>query len=308
MDRRLSPRESHDFSPYIRSISGYPFLSASEEQKLCQRWRDHHDIAAVHQLVGSHLRLVMKIAKGYRHYGFSLDDLVGEGHVGLMRAACRFDPDRGARFATYAKWWVMSTIQEYILHNWSLVKIGTADSQKKLFFNLRRVLNSIDEYEHGNIKSEDVRRIATILEDPPQEVVAMYRRIGRDLSLSAPLGPDGEGEWQSLLADDRDDPEAALIHSDEIAKRKSLVIAALVELTERERQIIIERRFRTNPVRLKTLSRRFGVSIERIRQIEARAWTKLQHAVHLQAASAIERAHLAAGQNFALFGATTFAL
>jgi RNA polymerase sigma-32 factor len=295
MERSLPPREKYSFSPYVRAIAAYPFLTAHEEQKLCYRWRDHHDISAAHKLVGCHLRLVLKIAKGYRHYGFSLDDLVGEGHVGLMRAICRFDPDRGARFSTYAKWWVMSAMQEYVLHNWSLVKIGTTDSQKKLFFNLRRMLSNIEEFESGNLKTEQIRRIATILKVPPHEVVAMNQRvIGHDLSLNAPLSSDTETEWQTLLVDDRDDPEATLIHSDEIARKRSLVIAALVELTERERQIIVERRLRTNPMRLKTLSLRYGVSIERVRQIETRAWTKLQQAVRVQAVSGIAETHLAA--------------
>jgi RNA polymerase sigma-32 factor len=255
-------------------------LSVDVEQALCRRWRDHHDSSAAQQLVSSHLRLVVKIALGYRGYGLPSEELVGEGQVGLMRAVCRFDPDRGVRFATYAIWWVRAAVQEYILRNWSLVKMGTTASQKKLFFNLRRLRGQLQEIDDGVLKSEHVSRIANMLRVPEHEVISMNERMaGRDRSLNAPIDSDSHEEWQSWLVDDGDDQETVLAEREEIMQRKSLLPPALEKLTTRERHIVAERHLRENPTTLEDLSRHYGISRERVRQIEARAMTKLRRSV-----------------------------
>ena len=270
-------------SHYIREIRTYPMLSVDEEQELCWRWRDHHDIEAVHRLVGSHLRLVVKIARGYRGYGLPPEDLIGEGHVGLMRAVCRFDPDRGARFATYAVWWVRAAIQAYILHNWSLVKIGTTSSQRKLFFNLRRIRSELREFEDGTLKSEHVSAIATMLMVPEHDIVSMNQRMaGRDGSLNALVDADSSSEWQTRLVDDTDDQETVIGDREEAAQRKSLLHGALTKLSGRERQIVVERHLKESPATLNDLSQHYGVSCERIRQIETQAMIKLRRSLSVQ--------------------------
>lgn len=269
-----------NISRYIRAIQTYPMLSVDNEQELCCRWRDRHDIAAVHQLVGSHLRLVVKIARGYRGYGLPPEDLIGEGHVGLMRAVCRFDPDRGARFSTYAVCWVRAAIQQYILHNWSLVKMGTTSSQRKLFFNLRRIRSELREFEDGTLKSEHVTAIATMLMVPEHEIISMNQRMaGRDGSLNAPVDVDGPSEWQTRLVDDTDDQETAIGDREEAAQRKSLLHGALTKLSGRERQIVVERHLKESPATLNDLSQRYGISCERIRQIETQAMIKLRRSL-----------------------------
>lgn len=281
--RFISTREN--LSCYLREIHAVPLLSAQAERSLFCRWRDHHDIAAAHQLVGSHLRLVVKLARAYRGYGFPSEDLIGEGHVGIMRAVCRFDPDRGVRFASYAVWWVRSAIQEYILHNWSLVRIATTAAQKKLFFNLRRLRRQLQEYDDHRLRPEHIGEIAIRLDVPEHEVVSMNQRLaGRDYSLNAPAGEDGDGQWQNWLADDSDDPETALADSQEAAHRRSMLPLALQKLTTRERDIIVERRLKETPATLDDLSQQFGLSRERIRQIELRALVKLQRSVAVSAA------------------------
>ncbi len=277
---RPSVSTGDNLSRHIREIRKFPMLSAEAEDALCRRWSEHHDISAAHQLVGSHLRLVVKIARGYRGYGLPSAELISEGHVGLMRAICRFDPDRGARFATYAIWWVRAAIQEYILHNWSLVKLGTTGSQKKLFFNLRRMRIQLRGYDDSVLTSEHVSRIANVLRVPERDVISMDQRMaGPDRSLNAPISVDGQGEWQSWLVDDSDDQEAVLAEREEIAHRKSLLPPALRQLNARERHIVVERHLRECPTTLKDLARHYGISRERIRQIETRAMGKLQRSV-----------------------------
>jgi len=273
-----SVKTGDHLSRYIRAIHEFPMLSADVEQALCRRWRDHHDISAAHQLVGSHLRLVVRIAMGYRGYGLPTEELVGEGHVGLMRAVCRFDPDRGVRFATYAIWWVRAAVQEYILRNWSLVKMGTTASQKKLFFNLRRMRGQLWEFNDGTLKSEHISRIANTLRVPEYEVISMDQRMaGRDYSLNAPIGTESQGEWLTWLVDDSDDQETVLAEREETAHRKALLPSALEKLTTRERHIVVERHLKDRPTTLEDLSHHHGISRERVRQIEARAMTKLRH-------------------------------
>ena len=280
---RPATTSGDSISQYINEIRAYPMLSVEEEQELCCRWRDHHDISAVHQLVGSHLRLVFKIARDYRGYGLPPEDLIGEGHVGLMRAVCRFDPDHGARFATYAVWWIRAAIQAYILHNWSLVKIGTTSSQRKLFFNLRRIRGELQEFEEGTLKSEHVSAIATKLMVPECEVISMNQRLaGRDGSLNARVDTDSQDEWQTRLVDDTDDQETALMHREESAQRKSLLQGALTKLSGRERQIVVDRHLKESPATLNDLSQHHGVSCERIRQIETQAMIKLRRSLRVQ--------------------------
>ena len=265
---------------YFQRVRGFPILSADAEQALFFRWRDHHDIAAANQLIGSHLRLVAKIARAYRGYGLPLEDLIGEGHVGMMRALCRFDPDRGARFATYAVWWVRAAMQEFILHNWSMVKMGTTASQKKLFFNLRRMRSRLQAFEEGALSPEHVSEIATALQVPDHEVISMHMRMtGTDRSLDAPINAEGPSDWQSGLVDDSDNQETLLADHEESERRRSLLPPALEKLTTRERHIIVQRHLRESPPTLDDLSQFYGVSRERIRQIETRAIAKLQRSV-----------------------------
>jgi RNA polymerase sigma-32 factor len=275
---------------YLSEIRSFPMLSAEEEYMLAKRWREHGDRQAAHQLVTSHLRLVAKIAMGYRGYGLPVNDLISEGHIGLMQAVKKFDPDRGFRLATYAMWWIRASIQEYILHSWSLVKIGTTAAQKKLFFNLRRMKSKLGALDDNDLSREQVQEIANDLKVSEREVVDMNRRMGApDHSLNAPLKAEGEGEWQDFLADERDNQEFKLIESNEHSHKVKLLTHAIGNLDARERRIIQARALSDEPITLDELSREFGVSRERVRQLEARAMAKVQKDVR----EAAERSGLA---------------
>ncbi|HXR86832.1 MAG TPA: RNA polymerase sigma factor RpoH [Stellaceae bacterium] len=265
---------------YLQEIRRFPMLQADEEYMLAKRWREHEDPEAAHRLVTSHLRLVAKIAMGYRGYGLPLSELISEGNVGMMQAVKRFDPDRGFRLATYAMWWIRASIQEYILHSWSLVKIGTTAAQKKLFFNLRRLKGQIQAIEEGDLTPEHVAKIAKELDVPESDVVSMNRRLmAPDNSLNAPLRAEGEGEWQDWLVDDEASQESKLGERQELGLRRDLLKTAMSHLTDRERDILMERRLRENPTTLEDLSAKYGISRERVRQIEVRAFEKLQKAI-----------------------------
>jgi RNA polymerase sigma-32 factor len=265
---------------YLQEIRRFPMLAADEEYMLAKRWREDNDPEAAHRLVTSHLRLVAKIAMGYRGYGLPLSELISEGNVGMMQAVKRFDPDRGFRLATYAMWWIRASIQEYILHSWSLVKIGTTAAQKKLFFNLRRLKGQIQAIEDGDLTPEHVAKIAKELDVPEVDVVNMNRRLmAPDNSLNAPLRADGEGEWQDWLVDDDPSQESKLSDRQELGLRRDLLKTAMSHLTERERDILTERRLKENPTTLEDLSAKYGISRERVRQIEVRAFEKLQKAI-----------------------------
>ena len=269
-------------SRYLREIRKFPLLDQDEEYMLAKRWREHEDPEAAHKLVTSHLRLVAKIAMGYRGYGLPLSELISEGNVGMMQAVKRFDPDRGFRLATYAMWWIRAAIQEYILHSWSLVKMGTTAAQKKLFFNLRKLKGQIEAIEEGDLTPENVKKIAKELDVPEADVISMNRRLmGPDHSLNAPVRADGdgEGEWQDWLVDERDDQETLLGDRQELGIRRDLLNKAMKLLTARERHILEERRLKDNPTTLEDLSQEFGISRERVRQIEVRAFEKLQKAI-----------------------------
>jgi len=265
---------------YLQDIRRLPMLSPEEEFMLAKRWREHEDTEAAHKLVTSHLRLVAKIAMGYRGYGLPLNELISEGNVGMMQAVKRFDPERGFRLATYAMWWIRAAIQEYILHSWSLVKMGTTAAQKKLFFNLRKLKGQMKAIDDGDLSPENVTKIATELNVPEVDVVNMNRRLAApDHSLNAPVRIDGEGEWQDWLVDDIDDQETRLADREELGKRRQLLNDAMRGLNERERYILSERRLRDNPTTLEDLSQRYNISRERVRQIEVRAFEKLQKAI-----------------------------
>ena len=270
---------------YLQEIRKFPMLSPEEELELSRRWRDHQDMDAAHKLVTSHLRLVAKIAMGYRGYGLPVGELISEGNVGMMQAVKRFDPDRGFRLATYAMWWIRAAIQEYILHSWSLVKMGTTAAQKKLFFNLRRLKGQMQAIEDGDLQPEQVAKIAHALDVPEQDVVSMNRRLSApDHSLNAPVRTDSEGEWQDWLVDESDSQETAIAEHEEMSGRKALLANALKTLNERERHILIERRLKDDPTTLEDLSQQYNISRERVRQIEVRAFEKLQKAMHTQVA------------------------
>jgi RNA polymerase sigma-32 factor len=269
-------------SRYLQEIRKFPLLDQGEEYMLAKRWREHGDPDAAHRLVTSHLRLVAKIAMGYRGYGLPLSELISEGNVGMMQAVKRFDPDRGFRLATYAMWWIRAAIQEYILHSWSLVKMGTTAAQKKLFFNLRKLKGQIEAIEEGDLTPENVKKIAKELDVPEADVISMNRRLmGPDHSLNAPVRADGdgEGEWQDWLVDERDDQETRLGERQELGIRRDLLNKAMKLLSERERHILVERRLKDNPTTLEDLSQEFGISRERVRQIEVRAFEKLQKSI-----------------------------
>jgi RNA polymerase sigma-32 factor len=274
---------------YLQETKNFPMLSPDRERELATAWREHRDRNALQELVGSHLRLVVKIARGFGGYGLPVEDLIAEGNVGLMQAAEKFDPDRGFRFATYAMWWIRAAIQEYILHSWSLVKMGTTAAQKKLFFNLRKLKGQLQELEQGDLSPEAVARIATELDVPAGEVIEMNRRLAAsDSSLNVMIGAEGESEWMDLLADDRPNQEMIVLDADERDRRRRLLDAALAGLNDRERRILKERRLSDDPVTLEALSYEFDVSRERVRQIEVRAFEKLQKAI--LAATAAEAA------------------
>jgi RNA polymerase sigma-32 factor len=266
-------------SRYLDEIRKFPMLEPSEEYMLAKRWREHGDREAAHKLVTSHLRLVAKIAMGYRGYGLPISEVVSEGNVGLMQAVKRFEPDKGFRLATYAMWWIKAAIQEYILRSWSLVKMGTTANQKKLFFNLRKAKGRISALEEGDLRPEQVKQIATQLGVTEQDVVDMNRRLGGDASLNAPLREEGEGEWQDWLVDDSASQESTLAAEEEGQNRLQALRNALSVLNPRERRIFEARRLSDDPMTLEDLSSEFGVSRERVRQIEVRAFEKVQEAV-----------------------------
>ena len=265
---------------YLREIRRFPMLEPNEEQNLAQRWLKKNDLDAGHRLVTSHLRLVAKIAMGYRGYGLPLGELISQGNVGMMQAIKRFDPNRGFRLATYAMWWIRAAIQEYILHSWSLVKMGTTAAQKKLFFNLRRIKGQMQAIDDGDMAPETVRRIALQLKVLEEDVVNMNRRLAaKDHSLNAPLRDEGEDQWQDHLVDENESQEMALVHSDELAHRRRLLADAMTVLNDRERHILLERRLQDTPATLEDLSLQYGISRERVRQIEVRAFEKVQKAI-----------------------------
>ena len=275
----LSPEGG--LSRYLAEIRNFPMLEPNEEYMLAKRWREHEDSSAAHRLVTSHLRLVAKIAMGYRGYGLPINEVISEGNVGLMQAVKRFEPDKGFRLATYAMWWIRASIQEYILRSWSLVKIGTTAAQKKLFFNLRRMKNQIEAFEDGDLKPEDVTKIATDLGVSEEEVISMNRRMamGGDTSLNVPLREEGEGQWQDWLVDTDPLQDERVAEAEESRVRHDLLVQAMGALNEREKHILTERRLSEEPKTLEELSQVYDVSRERIRQIEVRAFEKLQKAL-----------------------------
>ncbi|MBL8660813.1 MAG: RNA polymerase sigma factor RpoH [Rhodospirillales bacterium] len=269
-----------NLSRYMRRIRSYPLLTFEEEQDLAKRFRERGDRAAANALVDSHLRLAAKIAMGYRGYGLPTEELISEANVGLMQAINRFDPDRGFRLATYAMWWIRAAIQEYILQSWSLVRLGTTAQQKKLFFNLRRLKGELRALEEGDLSPESLDTIATRLKVPEADVVTMNRRLsGPDQSLNMPLREDGDGEWQDWLVDGEEDQEVRLASSEERVFRRELLTGAMDDLSKRERDIVVERRLTENPLTLERLAARYGISRERVRQIEAGAVAKLARSV-----------------------------
>lgn len=276
----LTPEGS--LSRYLQEIRKFPMLEPQEEYMLAKRWKEHDDSEAAHKLVTSHLRLVAKIAMGYRGYGLPTAEVISEGNVGLMQAVKRFDPERGFRLSTYAMWWIRASIQEYILRSWSLVKIGTTAAQKKLFFNLRKMKGQLKAFEEGDLNPETVTTIADRLGVTTDDVISMNRRLaGPDNSLNAPLRQDGEqsGEWQDWLVDDEADQEVRLGDSEELEQRRSMLQMAMQSLNEREMHILTERRLKDEPATLEELSQEYGISRERVRQIEVRAFEKLQKAM-----------------------------
>jgi RNA polymerase sigma-32 factor len=264
---------------YLNQIRRFPMLEPQEEYMLAKRWREHQDPEAAHKLVTSHLRLVAKIAMGYRGYGLPISEVVSEGNVGLMQAVKRFEPDKGFRLATYAMWWIRAAIQEYILRSWSLVKMGTTANQKKLFFNLRRAKSQISALDEGDLRPDQVKTIARRLGVTEQDVVDMNRRMGGDASLNSPLRDQNEGEWQDWLVDDAASQESTLVEQEEAGNRLAALHGALSVLNPRERRIFEARRLADDPMTLEALSDEFGISRERVRQIEVRAFEKVQSAV-----------------------------
>ncbi|MDX6751061.1 RNA polymerase sigma factor RpoH [Geminicoccaceae bacterium 1502E] len=282
------PAEGSGLARYLSEIRRFPMLAPEEEYMLAKRWREDEDVDAAHRLVTSHLRLVAKIAMGYRGYGLPMNEIISEGNVGLMQAVKRFDPERGFRLATYAMWWIRAAIQEYILHSWSLVKMGTTAAQKKLFFNLRRLKSQMQAIEEGDLSPETVKQIATTLEVTEQDVIDMNRRLeGPDHSLNAMLRTEGDTEWQDWLVDEGPSQETVVVEAAERDHRRGLLEEAMKVLNDRERHILSERRLKEEPSTLEELSSQYGISRERVRQIEVRAFEKLQKAVqHLETAGA----------------------
>ncbi len=271
------PSRDAGLSAYLAEVQKYPILTPEEEYMLAERWRNHGDAEAAKRLITSHLRLVAKIALGYRGYGLPLEDVIAEGNIGLMKAVKRFDPRRGFRLSTYAMWWIRASIQEYILRSWSLVKLGTTAAQKKLFFNLRRLKGQIKALEEGDLPPEAVKEIAKRLDVPEKEVIDMNRRLtGPDQSLNAQSQTETGAEWVDRLVSDAPDQEALLVEADETEKRRELLQKALEDLNERERHIFVERCLKEPPTTLEELSQIYGISRERVRQIEVRAFEKLQ--------------------------------
>ncbi|MFN3233063.1 MAG: RNA polymerase sigma factor RpoH [Alphaproteobacteria bacterium] len=269
-----------NLSRYLQEIRKFPMLAKEEEYMLARRWTEHEDTEAAHKLVTSHLRLVAKIAMGYRGYGLPLGELISEGNVGMMQAVKRFDPEKGFRLSTYAMWWIRASIQEYVLRSWSLVKMGTTAAQKKLFFNLRKIKGQIEAIEEGDLRPEDVEEIARRLGVSEDEVVNMNRRLtAPDSSLNAPLREDSESEWQDMLVDEDMDQESRIAEDDEMSMRRELLADAMDVLNDREKHILTERRLKDNPSTLEDLSQIYDISRERVRQIEVRAFEKLQKAM-----------------------------
>ncbi len=274
------PLEGSGLSRYLEEIRRFPMLEPEQEYMLAKRWRENDDVAAAHTLVTSHLRLVAKIAMGYRGYGLPMNEIISEGNVGLMQAVKRFEPERGFRLATYAMWWIRAAIQEYILHSWSLVKLGTTAAQKKLFFNLRRLKSQMQAIEEGDLSPEAVKKIADTLAVTEQDVIDMNRRLeGPDHSLNATLRAESDMEWQDWLVDDRATQDAMLAEDDELDHRREMLTSAMHVLNDREKHILTERRLKENPTTLEDLSGQYGISRERVRQIEVRAFEKLQKAI-----------------------------
>ena len=270
---------------YLEEIRRFPMLEPQEEYMLAKRYREHNDPKAAHKLVTSHLRLVAKIAMGYRGYGLPIGEVISEGNVGLMQAVKRFEPERGFRLATYAMWWIKASIQEYVLRSWSLVKMGTTANQKRLFFNLRKVKSKIQALDDGDLNPEQVKEIATRLNVSEDDVISMNRRLSGDTSLNAPIrASEGEsGEWQDWLVDDSSSQEQLLIEEDELENRRAMLEKAMEGLNDREKRIFKARRLSDDPVTLEELSTEFGISRERVRQIEVRAFEKVQNAVRDEA-------------------------
>ena len=274
-----APSPEQGLNRYLQEIRKFPLLEPEQEYMLAKRWVDHSDAGAAHQLVTSHLRLAAKIAMGYRGYGLPQAEVISEANVGLMQAVKRFDPEKGFRLATYAMWWIRASIQEYILRSWSLVKLGTTSAQKKLFFNLRKAKAKVGALEEGDLRPENVAQIAKDLSVTEEEVIDMNRRLsGSDASLNATVGSDGEGatQWQDWLEDEDSDQAGAYEERDELDARRALLVQAMAVLNEREKDILMQRRLAETPVTLEELSESYGVSRERIRQIEVRAFEKLQ--------------------------------
>jgi len=277
-----APSPEQGLNRYLQEIRKFPLLEPEEEYMLAKRWVDHEDSSAAHRLVTSHLRLAAKIAMGYRGYGLPQAEVISEANVGLMQAVKRFDPDKGFRLATYAMWWIRASIQEYILRSWSLVKLGTTSAQKKLFFNLRKAKSRIGALEEGDLRPEHVQKIAHDLNVTEEEVIDMNRRLsGSDASLNATIGSDGEGtaQWQDWLEDEDADQAGDFEAADELSVRRELLEKAMEALNDREKDILIQRRLVDDPVTLEQLSEQYKVSRERIRQIEVRAFEKLQNAM-----------------------------
>ncbi|UUP17236.1 RNA polymerase sigma factor RpoH [Nitratireductor thuwali] len=270
---------------YLEEVRRFPMLQPEEEYMLAKRYREHDDTDAAHRLVTSHLRLVAKIAMGYRGYGLPIGEVISEGNVGLMQAVKKFEPERGFRLATYAMWWIKASIQEYILRSWSLVKMGTTANQKRLFFNLRKVKGKIQALEEGDLKPEQITEIATRLNVSEEEVISMNRRLSGDASLNAPIrATEGEsGEWQDWLVDEHESQEDMLVEQDELESRRSMLDEAMGVLNDRERRIFEARRLSEDPLTLEELSGEFEISRERVRQIEVRAFEKVQEAVQATA-------------------------
>jgi RNA polymerase sigma-32 factor len=282
----IVPTEGTGLARYLDEIRRFPMLEAGEEYMLAKSWRERDDVDAAHRLVTSHLRLVAKIAMGYRGYGLPIGEVVSEGNVGLMQAVKKFDPERGFRLATYAMWWIKASIQEYILRSWSLVKMGTTANQKRLFFNLRRMKSKIQAIDDGDLRPDQVKEIATKLKVSEDEVVSMNRRLSGDASLNAPIkaGEGESGQWQDWLVDDHESQEQTLIEQDELDTRRAMLARAMGVLNDRERRIFEARRLAEDPVTLEELSTEFDISRERVRQIEVRAFEKVQEAVQKYAA------------------------
>src|SRR6266516_3404918 len=290
-DQRVTAQSG--LTRYIEEIRRVPMLEPHEEYMLAKRWREHDDLEAVHKLVNSHLRLVARIAKGYRGYGLPISELISEGNVGLMQAVKRFEPEKGFRLATYAMWWIKAAIQEYILRSWSLVKLGTTANQKKLFFNLRKAKSKISVLDEGDLRPDQVKLIARRLGVTEQDVVDMNRRLGGDVSLDAPIRADCDsGEWQDRLVDEHADQETILAASEEFGGRRKALASALSALNDRERRIFEARRLAEEPITLQALADEFGVSRERVRQIGVCAFEKVQKSVKKRVGMMETPAHL----------------